>query len=566
MNLFKHSLKLLGPGSSLSLISIFCVYLIIAVFDIIGITAIYTIIVDGTGKDTPLVMPLAYITANFDKGSTLFNVILGTAFVVRTIIIISGNYFVLFILAKAKNKVQKNLIISLFKQKNISSIKQEKVIYALGPGVTQFVFGFLLNFLKIGTESILLLATMFFVLQGKLQAQLYSLLAIGLLIIFFIYFAKSFIYKLGYSNRRSSENLIEKITAFLHSRDSLISLKASERIMKSLQKSIFVNSRSFILFQTFTQIPRYLIEILIIIFIIVAYAQDAGATLMHNKDLSFILLALVLRIMPSLGAINSALSSASYNIQGTRSLVELSMIINGKQEGTSIERNLVLQNSSVEDKSHDQNLPLLSTIYRVGKTKVDLSISTRIPQSGIVFLEGESGIGKSTFLKFLAGIADFEDTKQLIPDKKWSQLINNKRISNSVYLNNSFYHEHGPIGEVVLGGEALTVERHEALNGYLQVSELYSSLNITSVHEYLDLPLSKVAASYSTGELSRIIASCLVCRNESIIYVDELFDHIGVETRANILAWFEKTYPKKLMVIISHNTFGNYKRLYLRHA
>ena len=216
--------------------------------------------------------------------------------------------------------------------------------------------------------------------------------------------------------------------------------------------------------------------------------------------------------------------------------------------------------------SYNHNLPILSMIYRIGETKINLNILTSIPQSGIVFLEGESGIGKSTFLKFLSGIAEFDDIKQLISDKKWSQLIDNKRILNSVYLNNYFYHEHGPIGEVVLGGEALTEERQEALSGYLQVSELYNSLNITSVNEYLDLPLSKVAASYSTGELSRIIASCLVCRNESIIYVDELFDHIGVETRANILAWFEKTYPKKLMLIISHNTFGNYETLYLRNA
>ena len=198
---------------------------------------------------------------------------------------------------------------------------------------------------------------------------------------------------------------------------------------------------------------------------------------------------------------------------------------------------------SIDDKLSDNNLFLNFT----SMDKIDLCISSErfkassltIYKNKVNILDGESGIGKSSILKELLGVA----SPSIIQEQKIPNTFPSKIPKISLCSQRAFFLE-------------LPIRKIFHLSNKFQISDekIWSALDLFDLTERittLDEVLKLDGTSFSGGEMARLSMAIGVSREPDIIVLDESFANLNPSLRKK--SYFAVRNAVKTVLMITHD-------------
>lgn len=185
--------------------------------------------------------------------------------------------------------------------------------------------------------------------------------------------------------------------------------------------------------------------------------------------------------------------------------------------------------------------------------ELNLDVSFEIPSSGVTALFGRSGSGKTTILRFLAGLGkkysgDLSVNGEVWEDSKKRIFLPAHRRAIGYVFQEAHLFAHLNVSDNILYGYR-RIPQAEKLAGKVDLEETIDLLGIRKL-------LTRMPAQLSGGEKQRVaIARCLLSRPK-ILLLDEPLSSLDVTSKLEILPYLERIRKESKIPIIyvSHST------------
>ena len=174
--------------------------------------------------------------------------------------------------------------------------------------------------------------------------------------------------------------------------------------------------------------------------------------------------------------------------------------------------------------------------YPKKKSPVLRDVNLKFPAGKITALIGESGAGKSTFLKLLAGLLKPDSGEIFWNELPTSRMEKSSRLSKIAYVPQAPHLFDAPLTENFTMFDALDAAR---------LKEFLSALNLST----LDLNSPQ---KISRGQLQRLGLIRALLKDSPIILLDEPTAGLDEITEQKVLALIKKTSPRRTIIIATH--------------
>lgn len=190
----------------------------------------------------------------------------------------------------------------------------------------------------------------------------------------------------------------------------------------------------------------------------------------------------------------------------------------------------------------------LKKIYKSHKkTIVALNnINLTIGNSGMVFILGKSGCGKTTLLNMLGAIDNFDSGEIVVDGLKLSKMNKKERCAYRNSCVGFIFQEYNLI-------EDFNVEENIAIAQELQRQQ--SSGKISELLKKLEIPdlEKRRITELSGGQRQRVAIARALIKNPRIILADEPTGALDSESGENLMRLLKKISENRLVVVVSHD-------------
>lgn len=174
-------------------------------------------------------------------------------------------------------------------------------------------------------------------------------------------------------------------------------------------------------------------------------------------------------------------------------------------------------------------------------------VSVSLGERGLVFLLGQSGAGKSTFLNVLGGL-DFPDSGEIIIGGKSSASFSKKDFDGyrNTYLGFVFQ-EYNLLPDFSVGQNiALALELQGQTKGEEAVRKILASVGLEGLE-------NRKPSELSGGQKQRVAIARALVKDPKIILADEPTGALDSQTGEEIFALLQKLALDHLVVVVSHD-------------
>jgi putative ABC transport system permease protein len=192
----------------------------------------------------------------------------------------------------------------------------------------------------------------------------------------------------------------------------------------------------------------------------------------------------------------------------------------------------------------------LTKIYqsKSGNRVVALNgINLKFPESGLIFILGKSGSGKSTFLNVVSGL-DAPDGGEIIIADKSSKHFTEKDLDayRNTYLG-FIFQEYNIINEFsVRDNIALALELQNKPPGKEVIEEILQVVGLEGFGE-------RKPNELSGGQKQRVAIARALVKNPNVIFADEPTGNLDSASSAQIFDFLKLLSKKKLIIVVSHD-------------
>lgn len=175
------------------------------------------------------------------------------------------------------------------------------------------------------------------------------------------------------------------------------------------------------------------------------------------------------------------------------------------------------------------------------------NFSLQIKKGTKIFIDGKSGVGKSTICKLLMKY-DEEYKGKILIDGINIKDINTQTIRNSItYVSQ----DEKLFTDTIYNNLTLSKEISEQdLKEVITTCSLEEVLNKKSLR--LDTMLIDGGTNLSGGEKQRLILARAILQNKNILILDEVLSEVSIELEKQIISNLKKKYKDKTIIYISH--------------
>lgn len=376
-----------------------------------------------------------------------------------------------------------------------------------------------------------------------------TLITFVILIFVFLFFSKIFKNKLEKFGQLRQKYDLVNISFIKHTFDGIRELKINDKedffsygLKKNLSRYATIGvTRSII-----AVLPRVSMEILIVLL----FTLTIFLTIKLNYDYKQILLtvpifaAAAFRMMPNL---NSMIKSYQVMRYSKNAFTVFENILS-QDNLTKVKEN---KEYDLEEKINFDNKICLKNIYfSYGKKSIFEDLNFEIKKNSFIGLQGESGIGKSTFVDLLCGLNKADKGKILVDDLN---ILGNEKswMKNIGYVQQNFY-----IFDESLKTN-ITLENDDSrIDEKLLKRSIKSSLLEKLVDSFprgLEENLGEFGANLSGGQRQRICIARALYKNPKLLIFDESFNNLEESKVEKILQIISNLKKDMAIVIISHN-------------
>ena len=171
--------------------------------------------------------------------------------------------------------------------------------------------------------------------------------------------------------------------------------------------------------------------------------------------------------------------------------------------------------------------------------------SFNFEKGDIVALKGNSGVGKSTFVKYL--------NKFLVSNEIFVNGINIKEISNDSLRKKIFYLAQNAYLLPLSIKENITLGENYDKQRWNMLLEMEFMKKFLGLEEGLETKVYENGANLSGGDRQKIMLGRIFLRNPDVIILDESFNALDEKTGEEIMEEILNMYSDKIVIIISHS-------------
>ncbi len=184
---------------------------------------------------------------------------------------------------------------------------------------------------------------------------------------------------------------------------------------------------------------------------------------------------------------------------------------------------------------------------KAGDTAALDDISIQFPKTGLVFITGKSGSGKTTMLNVIGGLDDIDEGEIIIEGKKFSEFSNADYDSYRNTFVGFIFQEYNLLPEYSV---AKNISMANELQGRpTSQAELEKLLEMVDMQGYGSRKISQL----SGGQKQRVAIARALIKNPQIIMADEPTGALDSATGIQVMETLKKLSSEKLIIVVSHD-------------
>jgi ATP-binding cassette, subfamily B, bacterial PglK len=550
MKYLRSILYLVSDKDKKKIPGLIILFLILSFFEVLGIGLIapYVALITNTESEV-LMQVFLFFNLSLEKTSliTFTSIGLLLVFLIKALMIIFINKIIIFF------GVAQRVNLSSFLMNAYQSLSYEEF---LGRNSSEYIHNIQVLTSKFASVLILLLRTTSDLLIGLsifalLAWQNFSVLLILLIVIMIFILTYDFWFKdkvksYGKNANTSSDRMIKELNEGIRGLKEIRVIGRESYFYDRFVNSIRIHGHNSATFQFVASIPRYLLELIMIFFIvsIVVSAILIGGSLNDILPTLALFGVAALRLLP---LSNNFLQVILQLRNSENSIDRLFKDVN-KFKNNNKEKNLVI-NSLKLDSFQSLELKNIDFGYNGSEYKSLKNVSIKIQHGESIGIIGKSGSGKTTLIDLLLG---------LLSPAKGEIYLNNRKISNNqldllngrvAYIPQQIF----LLDDSLMSNISLNKKANSDLTKVLEAAKQARLFELISRLPYgLDTKIGESGVRVSGGERQRIALARAIYYDRDVIIMDEATSALDSATEKEIINEINNFKGNKTLIVIAH--------------
>ena len=421
------------------------------------------------------------------------------------------------------------------------SADSSKLLRNIRDEVSQFCHGAILQTINLITESFIFVSIIILLSFFETKFLIFSSVFILSVSLIYYLFIKSTFKKWGEIRQKFASISLKNAMESLHGIKDIKIFNSENFFLKNYLQSMRMLGKANIIITTLNQIPRLLLETLIIIIVCFIIFYNFNKEFFNTSLLSSfgLFVAASFKLIPSIARILNSLNNIRYN---TPAISVVKNELGLKKEDIQIKK---------EEFNFSKQIEINNVSFQYENRKKILfeNINLVVKKNTSIGLMGESGSGKSTLIDLLIGLQEPTSGKILVDGNdlnlfKFQWLDKIGYVPQKVYITNDTIKKNIALG---LNENEIDLEKLNKVSELCQLKEL-----ISKFPKNFDTKLGDRGIEISGGELQRIgIARALYKRSE-ILVLDEFTSSLDRNNELKLIELAKQISKEKTVIISAH--------------
>lgn len=553
---YYQSLKFLLGKEQKKILPITFLFLMTSLLDLLGIGfigAYVAIIFDPLVANKLIDYPMLSFLMEYDHTELILVIgyYLITIFLLKFLFLLVCNYFIISFAALEQAKVQKLLVNGMLNQSyenflvsnsgdNLSSLANFSGIYR---EVLQAI-------LQIISNILVIVAVCIFLGAASLATLLILTIFMGVIFGSYNFIFSKRIDDYGKDFMDGTSNMIQGTTEVANGLKEIKTLGKENFFMELVSDATDIVAKSSLKLNFLSTVPRNIIEVLLIIFVVFIVYLNIDDTTNFASTLSMlgVFTAGMVRVAPLISQLQISWNSVIY---GENAIVKLSKIIQDQiEKDQSIE---VLENDSAKSKYKNNAfaklvLENISYSYPESNSQSIDNISFSIEKGDFIGLIGPSGAGKTSLVNLILGFMKVNSGSIKFNDQDIQTNIYQWR-KKCAYLPQDIFLINGSLKENITF-ERESTDYSELLTKAIKLSKL--SDFVGSLPNGIETNVGDKGVRLSGGQRQRVAIARAIYHQRELLILDESTSALDAETEKNVMKELIGLRSEKTIVAIAH--------------
>lgn len=479
---------------------------------------------------------------------TIFSIFLLIIFLIKTIVIVLINWIIFNFGHQQQVRLRNYLMKSYQGLSYERFLRRNSSEYILA--ITSFTGSFS-TVIQTGLKTIseLLVGLVLFLMLAfiNLEVLLTLIALLGITIYIYNKKFKSKVKQYGINSNISSKNMLQGLHEGMNGLKEIRILGVEVYFYQKVSKNASIVARNNVLSNTINMAPRYLMELVFVIFIILTVLTS----ILFQHDMTTLTSTIAvfgvagLRIMPSANVVAGSLITLKFHRDSiSRLFKDLKDLNNYDKEEINFE------DKKTNDYFEELILDNISFCYPGSSHNVIRELSFKIKKGESIGIEGKTGSGKTTLIDIILGLLNPQDGRILYNNKNLTELISFWR-SQVAYLPQEVF----LIDESLRNNVALGVENHKINDEkvFLAMKKAHLMDFFKTLPEGLDTLIGENGMRLSGGQRQRIALARAFYHDRNVIIMDESTSALDNETESEVIKEINFLKGKVTTIVIAHN-------------
>jgi ATP-binding cassette, subfamily B, bacterial PglK len=558
----RNILFLLGPERR-KLPRILASFLLVALFDVVGLAIVGVYIALVTRSDVATSGPIFHLIRALNLGNTdqnylILGVMLVGIFCAKTVLAIYVQRRILIFSADQAVILRKRLSQSIFSMpyEEFISRNSAKFLEGLIGHTGQFSLN-VISLLRLAAEGLIAVGIVIFLITVNALAIL-ALVCMGT-VVFMVYdrVTSPGLTRAGRERIEGSELAIKSAHEAVWGQKELRIAKSGSYFVGQITRGYEVAARANVFVSLMSVVPRYLIELVIIIFVVLAFflLLLQGGDPKNTYPMIGMLGVAALRLGPAIGMVLQAVAGVRSSFLAVSELKERVMLL------TDAPDLLVEHNANPAEDFKILELRKVGFTYRNSRSPALSGVSLTVSSGESIGLIGASGAGKTTMVDVILGLLPHQVGEILYNQEPLSERLE-EWWSKVAYLPQEIFLTDASLRENV----ALGISTENIENARVDKAILNASLGelVSGLPEGLETIVGERGLRLSGGQRQRVALARALYHQREILVLDESTSALDSDTEQEVVEAIQQLRGIKTMIVIAHrlSTLRHCDRIY----
>lgn len=476
-------------------------------------------------------------------GSLLFGV-----FLFKSIVAIWVNYVIIDFSIKQQSNLRL-LLMNVYQFLPYSDYllrNSSNYIYNIYSLTMQFSNGVILSGLRTLSDGMIVLVIFIVLAWNSIGALILLAVLLGIMVFVYNFFFSDKFKIYGAKVNQASVSLMQGINESMNGVKEIRIFGREECFYRKVHKATQEYAHYQTRFQVLSTSPRYLLEVLLIIFV----TFFVTLSILFNYSTVEILPVIGLfgvasmRLMPIINGFYISFSQFNYNYDSISKLYNDLSLHSGKSRARDNDRSLILENSF-----SNLHLDKVSFYYTNLNNLVLNQISLTINAGDSIGIIGASGSGKTTLVNVILGLLSPQNGEIRYNGKLLSGSLSDWNNNVAYIPQQVFLIDDTLRNNVVLGFDESEVDESQLKNA-LHQAKLTEVIN--QLPQGIDTIVGEAGVNLSGGQKQRVALARAFYYNRTILVMDEATSAIDNDTEREVLEEIQYFKGKKTVIVIAH--------------